>query len=81
MGFLIPHIRLPPAPANLLVPILFLFSGSKSHFGAHNHLTPKGPLAFACLMFVNLNVNCAGPTKPPFASGLVLAFWQTAFKG
>lgn len=81
MGFFIPHIPLPPAPANLLTPILFLFSGSKSHFGAHKHLTPKGPLAFACLKFANLNVNCAGPTRPPLPSGLVLAFWQTVYQG
>ena len=81
MGFLIPHIPLPTAPANLLAPILFVVSGSKSHFGAHNHLTPQGPLAFACLVVINLNVNCAGPTMPPLPTGFVFAVFQTAWQG
>jgi hypothetical protein len=81
MGFLIPHIPLPPAPANLLAPILTLVSGSKSHFGAHNHLTPQGPLAFACLVVVNLNLNCAGPTMPPLPTGFVFAVFQLTWQG
>jgi hypothetical protein len=81
MGFLIPHIPLPPAPANILAPILTLASGSKSHFGAHNHLTPQGPLAFACLVVINLNVNCAGPTMPPLPTGFVFAVFQLTWQG
>jgi hypothetical protein len=81
MGFFIPHIPLPPAPANILAPIITLASGSKSHFGAHNHKTPKGPLAFACLVVVNLNLNCGGPTRPPLPSGFVFAVFQLTWQG
>ena len=81
MGFFIPHIPLPPAPANILAPIITLASGSKSHFGAQNHKTPAGPLAFACLVVVNLNLNCGGPTRPPLPSGFVLAVFQLTWQG
>jgi hypothetical protein len=81
MGFFIPHIPIPPAPANILAPILTLASGSKSHFGAQNHKTPKGPLAFACLVVVNLNLNYGGPTRPPLPSGFVFAVFQLTWQG
>ena len=81
MGFFIPHVPLPLAPANILAPIITLASGSKSHFGAHNHTTKKGPLAFACLVRVNLNLNCGGPTRPPLPSGFVLAVFQLTWQG
>ncbi len=76
MGFFIPHIPLPPAPANLLAPIITLVSGSKSHFGAHNRILAQGPAAFACLYYVNLNLNCGGAAAPPLPSGFVLALFQ-----
>jgi hypothetical protein len=81
IGFFIPHIPIPPAPANILAPILTIGSGSKSNFGAHNHKTPLGPLAFACLGVVNLNLNCGGPTMPPLPSGFVLAVFQLTWQG
>lgn len=81
IGFLIPHLPIPPMPANLLAPVLLLTSGSKSHFGAHNHKGPQGPFAFACLKVVNLNLNCAGPTMPPLPSGNVLAMFQLVWQG
>jgi hypothetical protein len=76
MGFFIPHLPLPPAPANLLAPIISIASGSKSHFGAHNTKLENGPVAFACLFYVNLNLNCAGAVMPPLPSGFVLALFQ-----
>jgi hypothetical protein len=81
MGPFIPHIPIPPAPANLLWPVLFLTSGSKSHFGASGTPTPNGPIAFACLVYVGLNLNCAGPTCPPLPNGYVLALFQLAYVG
>lgn len=58
IGPLIPHYNLvPPAPPNVLLLVIIPTSGSKSHFGAHGHLAPKGPIAFACLKNLNLNLN------------------------
>jgi hypothetical protein len=75
IGPLIPHYNcFPFAPPNALLPIIILCSGSKSHFGAHGHILPKGPVAFACAVKVNFNLNCAGPAFPPLPSGLVLTF-------
>jgi hypothetical protein len=81
MGFFIPHIPLPPAPANILAPVLTLTSGSKSNFGGQNQLAGKKPLAGACLKVVNLNLNCGGPSRPPLPSGFVLALFQTTWQG
>jgi hypothetical protein len=75
IGPFIPHYNMFPfAPPNALLPIIFLCSGSKSHFGAHAHTLPKGPTAFACAVKVNFNLNCAGPAAPPLPSGLVFTF-------
>lgn len=75
IGPLIPHYNaFPFAPANALLPLIFLCSGSKSHFGAHSHIAKKGPIAFACAVRVNFNLNCAGPAAPPLPSGLVITF-------
>jgi len=75
IGSLIPHYNvIPPAPPNALLPIIILTSGSKSHFGAHSHVAPKGPVAFACAKVVNFNLNCAGPAWPPLPSGIVITF-------
>ncbi|KYF48087.1 hypothetical protein BE04_42455 [Sorangium cellulosum] len=75
IGPLIPHYNLtPPAPPNSLLVVIIPTSGSKSHFGAHGHVAPKGPIAFACAKVVNFNLNCAGPAWPPLPSGVVPAF-------
>lgn len=74
IGSLIPHVNIPPAPPNLLLPIIILTSASKSEFGAHAHVATEGPVAFAVLKVLNLNLNCAGPAQPPAPSGLVITF-------
>ncbi|WP_437648055.1 hypothetical protein [Sorangium sp. So ce362] len=75
IGPLIPHYNLtPPAPPNSLLVVIIPTSGSKSHFGAHGHVAPEGPIAFACAKVVNFNLNCAGPLWPPLPSGVVPAF-------
>ena len=72
IGPVIPHI---PSAPNLLIPIIILASGSKSHFASHQNITSKGPMAVAVMMIVNLNLNCGGPTKmPPTPTGRVPAF-------
>jgi hypothetical protein len=82
MGPLIPHYNvIPPAPPNLLLPVIILFSGSKSHFGASTVLFEQGQAAFAVAVKVNFNLNCAGPTMPPLPSGLVIAEPQTVEVG
>ncbi len=81
MGFFIPHIPVPAAPANLLTPIAALTSGSKSNFGAHKNRAHEGPLAAACLGPVGLNLNCAGSSTPPLPTGAVLALFQTVQQG
>ncbi|CAN98315.1 hypothetical protein predicted by Glimmer/Critica [Sorangium cellulosum So ce56] len=75
IGPLIPHYNLtPPAPPNSLLVVIIPTSGSKSHFGAHGHVAPEGPVAFACAKVLNFNLNCAGPASPPLPSGVVPAF-------
>ncbi|HVT09944.1 MAG TPA: hypothetical protein VHO67_20920 [Polyangia bacterium] len=75
IGNLIPHYNvIPPAPLNALLPIIILTSGSKSHFGSHAHIAPKGPIAAACLSVVQFNLNCAGPASPPLPAGMVIPF-------
>ena len=72
IGPLIPHVNVPPIPPNALLPIIILTSGSKSHFGAHSHVAPNGPVAICCGAVINFNLNCAGPAAPPMPAGLVL---------
>jgi hypothetical protein len=75
IGPLIPHYNVtPPAPPNSLLVVIIPTSGSKSHFGAHNHILKEGPIAFACAKVINFNLNCAGPLWPPLPSGVVLTF-------
>lgn len=62
--------------ANYLFPIHVLTSGSKSEFGAYTVLVNNNPVAIACLVYVNLNLNCQGPTTPPVVplpTGIVIA--------
>jgi hypothetical protein len=67
-------VHVPTAP-NLLIPIIILTSGSKSHFASHQNVTSQGPMAVAVMKIVNLNLNCGGPTKmPPTPTGIVPAF-------
>ena len=81
IGPLIPHIHIPMAPPNVLLAVIFLTSGSKSHFGASRHVLPKGPAAFAVLKYASINLNCAGFTWPPLPSGVVAAAWATKVTG
>ncbi len=81
IGPLIPHIHIPPAPPNVLLAVIFLTSGSKSHFGASRHVLEKGPAAFAVMKYASINLNCAGATWPPLPSGLVAAAWATNVTG
>jgi hypothetical protein len=81
IGPLIPHIHIPMAPPNVLLAVIFLTSGSKSHFGASRHVLPKGPTAFAVMHYASLNLNCAGYTWPPLPSGLVASAWATNVTG
>ena len=74
IGPLIPHVGLPFVPPNVLLAVIIPTSGSKSHFGAHSHVAPEGPIAFACAKVINFNLNCAGPAWPPLPAGVVLAF-------
>lgn len=81
MGLFIPHIPVPAAPANLLVPLLNAASGSKSNFGVQKNRAGQGPLAAACAGQTGLNLNCGGSTTPPGLSGAVLALFQTVQQG
>jgi hypothetical protein len=78
IGPLIPHFGAP----NVLMPLIWLFSGSKSYFGTTQVLVEKKPAAVAVAKLINLNLNCSGPTKcPPLPSDVVLAYTthQAAF--
>lgn len=65
---LIPHA--PLSPAVLLVPILTLFSGSKSHFGPRSVQANGTPVAVAIAVVFNYNLNCG---DIPMPTGIVLA--------
>jgi hypothetical protein len=73
IGPLIPHIGVP----QYLLPLIILTSASKSEFGASSVMTPDGPVAIACLVVANLNLNCMGPTCPPLPFGIVPAVATT----
>jgi hypothetical protein len=71
IGPLIPHFGAP----NLLLPLIWLFSGSKSYFGSTQVLSEGKPVAVAVAKTINMNLNCAGPTKwPPWPWNVVMAF-------
>lgn len=68
IGMLIPHIS-----PSILAPLCTLASGSKAHFGPSSILMEGTPPAGALIVVVNLNLNCAGATRPPLPSGFVIA--------
>lgn len=81
MGFFIPHVPVPAAPANLLAPLMNASSGSKSNFGVHKNRAGQGALAAASGGTVGLNLNCGGNASPPMLSGAVMALFQTVKQG
>ena len=51
--------------ANVLYPIITIFSSSKSLFTASTVITNGKPTVTACLSVANLNLNCAAPVSYP----------------
>lgn len=74
IGNLIPHIQ-----ANLLLPLVIAFSGSKSQFGVSTVIAQDKPVGVACAMVVNMNMNCGEPVYVPF--GVVPAMPMTCQAG
>lgn len=68
-GFFNTHIG---NPANVLLPIVILFSASKSVFHSSTVNINGKPPATAALVIMNLNLNCAFPVSLPL--GVVYAF-------
>lgn len=75
IGFLIPHIPLPPIP-HYLLPIENIFTGSKSEFGVNSVLIEGKPVAVAVAKIININLNCFGPITIVPGIGIV-ATWTT----
>jgi hypothetical protein len=69
IGNLIPHVCAP----HYLLPLVILVSGSKSHFGVATVQVCGSPIAVALAVIYNFNLNCAGATRPPLPTGLVIA--------
>lgn len=66
-----PFIGHVPMPANIMVPLLILGSGSVSEFGAFSVLSEGKALAIAPLIYVGFNFNCYDPV--PWNTNLVIA--------
>lgn len=64
IGKIIPHVGTP----NLNLPIVIAFSKSKSVFGSSVVMAENKPVATACLVVANLNVNCGAPVSWPIAA-------------
>lgn len=64
IGKIIPHFGTP----NLNLIIVIAFSKSKSVFGSSVVMAENKPVATACLVVANLNVNCAAPVSWPIAA-------------
>lgn len=62
-GFFSPHFG---NPANVLFPLILTFSSSKSLFTASTVQINGAPTAAACLIVININLNCAFPVSMPF---------------
>jgi len=62
IGPLIPHF--PPGP-NMLIPLIWVASASKSEWGSQQYLVKNKPAACALLMVINPNLNCCDPTPLP----------------
>lgn len=64
IGKLIPHFGTP----NLNLILVIAFSKSKSVFGSSMVMAEGKPVATACLVVANLNINCASPVSWPIAA-------------
>ncbi len=64
-GFFSPHFG---NPANVLFPLILTFSSSKSLFTASTVQINGTPTAAACLVIININLNCAFPISMPFGA-------------
>ena len=64
IGKLIPHFGTP----NLNLIIVIAFSKSKSVFGSSTVMAENKPVATACLVVANLNLNCGSPVSWPIAA-------------
>ncbi len=72
-GSLIPHVG---NPLNVFFPVMIATSASKTEFGVFSVKMEKEPVAAAFpLVFVTLNLNCAGPTTQirPSLKNIVIA--------
>ena len=64
IGKMIPHFGTP----NLNLIVVIGFSKSKSLFGSSTVMAENKPVATACLVYANLNLNCASPVSWPIAA-------------
>lgn len=79
MGYLIPHISIPPT--NLLMPVWTGLSSSKSEFSVASVRCADGPVAIAILVFIGVNLDCQGTTIPvDLPTGRIIAV-NTHFAG
>ncbi|MEO8770632.1 MAG: hypothetical protein ABI402_11120 [Ferruginibacter sp.] len=69
-GMGIPHIAL-PNPLNVLLPAILVGSSSVSEFGSFSVLVENSPVATACFVVVNINLNCGDPMST--TTGIVIA--------
>lgn len=67
IGFLIGHVGAP----NVLLPVIILFSSSKSLFSASTVQFESNPVSTSSNIVYNLNLNCGSPMSTP--TGMVLA--------
>jgi hypothetical protein len=64
----IPHFGVP----SLTLPLVILFSASKSYFGPAAHQAEGKPIAVALVINLNPNLNCSEPVPLPFGSVIAL---------
>lgn len=58
IGNLIPHVPIPPVPNLVLLPLVILFSGSKSYFGPASVQAQGKVIGCALIFVVDINGNC-----------------------
>ncbi len=68
IGKMIVHVG---NPANIKLPFIILGSGSKSHFGSSTVKVDGETVGTACIVYVNINLNCCDPVNLP--TGIVIA--------
>jgi hypothetical protein len=66
---------------NILLPLIMVGAGSKSQFASGTVSHPKGNMAIAVALFVNLNLDCQDFPIPPLPTGVVMAFLSTVEAG